>query len=103
MVQDGVEAIFQARTVTDECSSAMSQSTQSLRVRVGLPDGGEVVGPQQVCQHLRIDFGGFDLGLGNRPSAQGIADHDLLDMGAQHLGDGPGVGGRLHGEAILFG
>ena len=99
--QGAAEAIHEGRALADHAAAADGPLAQVAGGRVGLPDFGEISQPEQVRQDGRIDFVGFDFGLGDQPGGHGIGDHDLGHERLQGADHGPGVGGGFQGHAVV--
>ncbi|HEY7335739.1 MAG TPA: hypothetical protein VH639_12710 [Bryobacteraceae bacterium] len=96
-----MNAVFSARAVGGEIGAFGGEPPQLLGVGVGLPHARQKIGVQQLGEHPRVHFIGFDLGFGDGARAQRIADHHFFYQRAQQIHDGPGVEGSLHGDRRL--
>jgi hypothetical protein len=97
---DRLDLVLQPGPLPHDVGPAGDLATKRVRLVVGQPYRGQVVGRQQPRQHCRVDLVGLDLGLGDRPGLLGVGDHHPTDMALQQPRDRVGVASRLDRDLI---
>jgi len=100
VVEDGVDAVFDASAVGGEVGAGGGEVAEGGGVGVGDPDFGQEVGAEELGEDEGVDFVGFDAGLGDGAGAQGVGDDEAREEGLEEGDDGPGVEGGLEGELV---
>jgi hypothetical protein len=71
-VKDRLHPVLQPGALLDDVRPPGYLTAQGLRALIGHPHRGQIIGRQQLRQHLSIDLVGLDLRLGDRPSLQRV-------------------------------
>ena len=99
-VQDRVDAVLQARALADDVGPTVDLASQRVGLVVGQPHARQVVGGQQLGEHLGVDLVGLDLRLGDRPGLRRVGDHHARHPTLQQPRDRVRVAGRLQRHLI---
>jgi hypothetical protein len=85
----------------DESRPVRDQPPQSAGRLVRLPDWRQVVGREQLGQGARIDVVGLALGGRDRSGPQRVGHDDTAGVGADEVGQRPGVGRSLERDRVV--
>ena len=102
-MQDRLHLVLQPRALAHDASTASDQPPQRLQLLVRPPDAGQVTGRQELRQDAGIDLVRLHLGLGDRPRAQRVRDHDPRDVLLEQPRDRKRVPGRLDRDLVRLG
>ncbi len=103
LVEDGMDAVFDAGAVLGKVGAFGAALTKFGGLGIGGPDGGEETGAEELGEDEGIDFVGFDTGGRNGAGGEWVGDVDGVDEGLEEADEGPGVGGGFDGDLVLFG
>lgn len=101
LMKDGVRAVFDACSVGNKHGAFCGEMAEALGVRWRNPDGRKEVDAEKLSENERVDFVGFDFGLGDGFGAEGIGDCDGGTERLEQSGDRPGVGGGFESDVAI--
>ena len=102
LVEDGVDAVFQACDVCDEDGAVGGESAHVTSGLVGDPDLREKAGAKELGEDQGVHFVGLDLGGGDGACAHGVGDDETRAVWGEDVGDAPGVGGGLESQGCVL-
>jgi hypothetical protein len=94
-VQDRRHLVLQPRALANDVGPAGHLAAQRMRLVVGQPHRRQVVGGQQLGQHLGVDLVGLDPVLGDRPRLLRVRHHHPGHPRLEQLRDRVRVAARL--------
>ena len=100
-MQDRLHLILQPRALPDDVRPARDLPTQRLGRLISDPHRRQIVGRQQLAEHLRVDLVGLDLRLGDRPRLLRVRYHHPLHARLDQPHDRVRVARRLDSDLVL--
>jgi hypothetical protein len=97
-----VDLVAQPGALLDERPVLGDLAAEGPGREIGNPDRRDEVSGQQLGQGLGVDLVGLDLGTGDRFGPQRIGDRHRPGVGAEQVGDRPGVRGGLEHDLIIW-
>jgi len=102
-VQNGMNLILPSSPLSPDLGPAGHLAPEVSRVSVRHPHLGQKAGAVELGEHSGVNVIRLDLGLGERPGAEGIGDDDPPHLGLPHADDRVGVARRFQHDVVRAG
>ena len=102
-MQNGMNLILPSSPLSPDLGPAGHLAPEVSRVSVRHPHLGQKAGAVELGEHSGVNVIRLDLGLGERPDAEGIGDDDPPHLGLPHADDRVGVARRFQHDVVRAG